>query len=170
MGSNSVEERILAPSTHVPTVFRMALVAIAAAVAVPFSMPEAAQAQSACELYRITGYVRGHFNPWTYDGTSVWTREPIAAASWNLPINSRVSVQGLGSFRIADRGGRLGLRHIDILVDTVQQARSITGWRSVCVLEIGKGRTPFVRKPPAPQPPTNRGVPLPVGPTTTTPR
>lgn len=99
--------------------------------------PATSLAQSSCETYRITGYVRGHHSPWTYDGTSVWTSEAIAAASWNVPINSIVHVDGLGSFRIADRGGGLGTRHIDILVDSVAEARALTGWRSVCILKSG---------------------------------
>jgi 3D (Asp-Asp-Asp) domain-containing protein len=86
-----------------------------------------------CEPYQITGYVRGAHSPWTYDGTSVWTREPIAAASWNVPLGAEVEVDGLGRFRVADRGGGLGPRHIDILVDTVAQAHALTGERLVCV-------------------------------------
>lgn len=79
--------------------------------------------------YRVTGYVRGHHSPWTYDGTSVWTREKVVAASWNLPIGTRVRVEGLDfEYRVADRGGGLESRHIDVLVDSVQVAYAIEGW------------------------------------------
>jgi 3D (Asp-Asp-Asp) domain-containing protein len=100
--------------------------------------PGVSHAQAAsCEMYRITGYVRGADTPRTYDGTSVWTKERIVAASWNVPINSVVQVQGLGTYRVADRGGRLGKRHIDILVNSKAEAFSVTGWRPVCLLKSG---------------------------------
>jgi 3D (Asp-Asp-Asp) domain-containing protein len=106
--------------------------------ALAFWQPEVSHAQAAsCEMYRITGYVRGKGNPRTYDGTSVWTKEPIVAASWNVPINSVIQVRGLGAFRVADRGGKLGKRHIDVLVNSKAEAYSITGWRPVCVLKSG---------------------------------
>lgn len=87
-----------------------------------------------CETYRITGYVRGHGSGRTYDGTSVWTSEAIAAASWNVPIGARVQVENLGTFRVADRGGGLSSRHIDVLVDSAAEAYALTGSRRVCVL------------------------------------
>jgi 3D (Asp-Asp-Asp) domain-containing protein len=93
-------------------------------------------------MYRITGYVRGAFSPWTYDGTSVWTTEPIAAASWNVPVDSIVQVQGLGQYRVADRGSKLEQRHIDILVNSKAEAYSLTGWRPVCVLKFGNPSSP----------------------------
>jgi 3D (Asp-Asp-Asp) domain-containing protein len=106
--------------------------------AASFWQPEPTYAQAAsCEMYRITGYVRGADSPWTYDGTSVWTTEPVVAASWNVPINSIVQVQGLGRYRVADRGGKLQRRHIDILVNSKAEAYSLTGWRPVCVLKSG---------------------------------
>jgi 3D (Asp-Asp-Asp) domain-containing protein len=117
---------------------RVAGVAWAIVAALVLSQPGVSHAQAAsCETYRITGYVRGAFSPWTYDGTSVWTAEPIVAASWNVPINSVVQVQGLGAFRVADRGGRLAERHIDVLVNSKADAYSLTGWRSVCMLKYG---------------------------------
>jgi hypothetical protein len=67
----------------------------------------------------------------------VWTSEPIVAASWNVPINSMVRVQGLGTYRVADRGGKLARRHIDVLVNSKAEAFSITGYRRVCVLKWG---------------------------------
>lgn len=92
----------------------------------------AAPAEQVCEKYWVTGYVRGHHSPWTADGTSVWTREPIAAASYNVPMGSSVEVIGLGTFRVADRG-RLQARQVDVLVDTVSEAHALTGYYTVCV-------------------------------------
>jgi 3D (Asp-Asp-Asp) domain-containing protein len=94
------------------------------------------------EAYRITGYVRGHGNPWTYDGTSVWSREKIAAGSWNLPLGTVVSVEGLDFlYRIADRG-RLFARHVDVLVDSVPEAYALETWvggkfARVCIMNWG---------------------------------
>lgn len=90
----------------------------------------------ACEPYTITGYVRGADSPWTADGTSVWTREDIAAGSYNLPFDTIVQVQfpwGPAEYRIADRG-RLNVRHIDILLDTRSEAFAITSTRIVCIV------------------------------------
>lgn len=101
-------------------------------LAAAYSLVRTAHAEQ-CEVYRITGYVRGAHSAWTYDGTSVWTRERIVAASWNVPLDAEVEVQGLGRYRVADRGGGLGARHIDILVDTVAEAYALTGERTVCV-------------------------------------
>jgi 3D (Asp-Asp-Asp) domain-containing protein len=79
--------------------------------------------------YRITGYVRGHHSPWTADGTSVWTREKVVAASWNLPFGTMVRVEGLDyAYRVADRGGGLEGRHIDVLVDSVAIAYKLEEW------------------------------------------
>lgn len=108
----------------------MTMVLAAAMLLMPFQ-------QSQCEEYRITGYVRGAHSPWTSDGTSVWTREAVAAASYNVPMGWRVQVAGIGTFRVADRGGGLGARHIDILVDSYSEAYSLTGMRSTCVLPPG---------------------------------
>lgn len=90
-----------------------------------------------CEQYTITGYVRGHGNPYTANSVSVWTREWIAAGSYNLPFGTVVQVQfpsGPAEYRIEDRGGGLGSRHIDILTDTVSEALSLTSTRTVCII------------------------------------
>ncbi|MFN0071564.1 MAG: 3D domain-containing protein [Chloroflexota bacterium] len=121
--------------------FHLARAACALLLGLIFWQPGLAHAQAtACETYRITGYVRGAHSPWTYDGTSVWTQEPIAAASWNVPINSVVQVEGTGVFRVADRGGGLSARHIDILVNSRAEALAITGWRQVCMLKSGHAK------------------------------
>ena len=122
---------------------RTAAAVCALLVAFSYWQPDVTHAQAeSCEMYRITGYVRGAFSPWTYDGTSVWTTEPIAAASWNVPVDSIVQVQGLGQYRVADRGSKLEQRHIDILVNSKAEAYSLTGWRPVCVLKFGNPRSP----------------------------
>lgn len=88
---------------------------------------------------RVTGYVRGHHSPWTYDGTSIWTSEPIAAASWNFPLGWMVEVDELGTFRIADRGGGLGSSGwIDVAVSSEAEAFSVTSVRRVCVYPPGE--------------------------------
>lgn len=88
-----------------------------------------------CEKYTITGYVRGHHSNFTANGTSVWTRDYVAAGSYNLPFGTIVQVQfpsGPGEYRIVDRG-HLNNRHIDILVDTVGEALALTNTLTVCV-------------------------------------
>lgn len=83
---------------------------------------------------RITGYVRGAHSPWTYDGTSIWTEEPIAAASWDIPIGAQVDVEGLGSYRVADRGGGLGgYGWIDIATWSRAEALGITRTARACI-------------------------------------
>jgi 3D (Asp-Asp-Asp) domain-containing protein len=93
--------------------------------------------------YRITGYTRTGGSPFTYDGTSVWTDEKVVAASENLPIGTLVQVRGLDyTYRVADRGGGLESRHIDVLVDSVSQAYQIEEWvggryAEVCIVRWG---------------------------------
>jgi 3D (Asp-Asp-Asp) domain-containing protein len=90
-------------------------------------------ALSDCEEYVITGYVRTapYHSSRTYDGTPILTPEPIVAGSWNLPIGTVVQVEGLGRFRVADRG-HLGARHIDVAVWSDEEAYALTGIREVC--------------------------------------
>jgi 3D (Asp-Asp-Asp) domain-containing protein len=91
-------------------------------------------------MYRITGYVRTEFSPRTYDGTSILTEEHIAAGSWNLPLGTRVRVEGLDfTYRIADRGN-LETRHIDVAVWTAKEAYAIESYvggkyAQVCIVE-----------------------------------
>jgi nucleoid DNA-binding protein len=50
-------------------------------------------------------------------------------------MQSTVEIEGLGTFRVADRG-RLGNgspTHIDVAVSSNLEAYSVTGWRSICV-------------------------------------
>ena len=88
-----------------------------------------------CGKTRLTGYVRTEFSPWTFDGTSIYADEPIAAASWDVALGSLAEVEGLGVFRVADRG-RLGngtpTPWLDIAVWTRAEAYALTGYRNVC--------------------------------------
>jgi hypothetical protein len=86
-----------------------------------------------CQQARITGYVRTEHGTHTYDGTPIWTPEPIAAGSWNLPLGWYVDVDGLGSYRIADRGMLGSSGHVDIAVWTRAEAFALTSVRTICV-------------------------------------
>lgn len=91
-----------------------------------------------CAEFHVTGYVRGAHSPWTADGTSIWTDEPIAAASTDVPMGAVVAIDGLGVYRVADRGSGLGSsRWIDVAVDTRAEAYAATGTRTVCVFPPG---------------------------------
>lgn len=93
-----------------------------------------AQADAQCREMRITGYVRTDFSAATYDGTSIYTSEPIVAASWDIPIGHYVLIQGKGLYRVADRGSGLGSSGwIDIPAWTRGEALDLTGRRTVCV-------------------------------------
>lgn len=99
--------------------------------------PAPTRAEGWCSQAKITGYVRSEYGPFTYDGTSIWTPEPIAAASWNIPIDSMVEVEGLGTYRIADRGLLGSAGWIDVAVSSRAEAYAITGWRTICVTPPG---------------------------------
>ena len=94
------------------------------------------QGEPWCYQGRVTGYVKGEGNTHTYDGTSVFTDEPIAAAGWDIQLGSMVVVEDLGVYRVADRG-RLGPGHIDILVSSRAEAYALTSVRNVCVFPPG---------------------------------
>lgn len=89
---------------------------------------------NACFSSRITGYVRTEFSSHTADGTPIWTPEAIAAAGYAIPLGSYVSVEDLGTYRIADRG-HLGPYDIDIAVWTRAEAYAITRTAVVCIRE-----------------------------------
>jgi len=95
-------------------------------------------AQSWCSEMRVTGYVRGAHSPYTFDGTSIYTDEPIAAASWDIPLQSMVAVFGAGTFRVADRGSGLGSAGwVDVAVWSRDEAYALTSVRRVCVTPPG---------------------------------
>ena len=86
----------------------------------------------------VTGYLRSAFSAHTYDGTPIMTEEPIIAASWDIPIDAHIWIDGLGTFRVADRGGGLGngwpQSWLDVPVWTLAEAYALTGQRRACRL------------------------------------
>lgn|SRR5262245_64769122 len=110
---------------------RLLSLALLACSALPVQAPPV---ERLCYPSRVTGYVRGAHSPWTYDGTSIWTPEPIAASAWDLPLNSLVWIEDVGTVRIADRGGGLGAAGwIDVAVWSHAEAVALTGMRTICV-------------------------------------
>jgi 3D (Asp-Asp-Asp) domain-containing protein len=95
-----------------------------------------ALAFSQCERYTITAYSIEDFPGRTYDGTPTrGNAGVIAAGSWNLPIGTIVEVEGVGVYRIADRG-RLGNRHLDLLFQSTREALNFgRQTRMVCIVE-----------------------------------
>jgi 3D (Asp-Asp-Asp) domain-containing protein len=89
--------------------------------------------QSYCYDGFVTGYSRYDHSPRTYDGTPITSPEPIAGAGWSIPLNAVIEVEGLGQFRVADRGSGLGPSQIDIATWDRASAYALTGWRRVCV-------------------------------------
>ena len=88
-----------------------------------------------CGPATITGYVRTEYGPRTFDGTSIFTAEPIAAASWDVRMGSLAEIAGLGVYRIADRG-MLGsgepMPWVDVAVWSRSEALALTSVRRVC--------------------------------------
>jgi len=87
-----------------------------------------------CRSVWTTGYVRSEFSAHTYDGTSIYTDEPIAAASWDIPIGQHVVIKGLGRYRVADRGMLGSDGWIDVAVWSRSEAYAITGRREACIV------------------------------------
>jgi hypothetical protein len=107
-------------------------------------LPAEAPADAAwCGQATTTGYVRTDYGPHarTFDGTSILTAEPIAAASWDVRLGSIAVIDGVGSFRIADRGGGLGNGSprpwVDVAVWDRAEAHALTGIRRVCFRRPG---------------------------------
>jgi hypothetical protein len=98
-----------------------------------------ARAEGWCiEGARVTGYVRTEHGSHTYDGTSILSDEPIVAASWDIPLGWYADVEGLGRYRVADRGSGLGSAGwIDIAVWSRAEAFALTSVRRVCVVPPG---------------------------------
>lgn len=88
-----------------------------------------------CGPTKITGYSRLEYGPYTADGTPILTREPIAAASWDVRMGALADVPGVGTVRIADRG-MLGsgspMPWVDVAVWSRDDAFSLTSVRHVC--------------------------------------
>jgi 3D (Asp-Asp-Asp) domain-containing protein len=97
--------------------------------------PTSAPASDAgCRQMRITGYVRTAFSHYTWDGTSIYSDEPIVAASWDIPMGYYVQIDGLGTYRVADRGLLGSSGWVDVAVWSPDDAYALTGYRQVCVL------------------------------------
>lgn len=119
----------------------MTTLLLAATIALA-GLADAAPSESApddayCRTMRITGYSRYEYSGHTYDGTPILTGEPIVAASWDVPIDSTVEIEGLGTYRVADRGMLGSSGWIDVAVWSRADAFAITGWREVCVYPPG---------------------------------
>lgn len=85
------------------------------ALGVLVTTPSTALAQS-CQLAVVTAYASADYPGTTADGTPTRGNEgAIAAGGSNYTMGSYVSVEGLGSYRIADRG-RLAANQIDVLM------------------------------------------------------
>lgn len=89
-----------------------------------------------CGTTRITGYVRTDGNAHTYDGTHIYTDEHIVAASWDVQLDTLVTIDGLPHvYRVADRG-MLGNGYptpwVDVAVWTRSEAYELTGHRFAC--------------------------------------
>lgn len=83
--------------------------------------------------------MRTDYGPRTYDGTPITTSEPIAAGSWNLPLGWYVDVDGLGTYRIADRGALGSRGWVDLAVWSRSEAFALTSVRRICVYPPGGG-------------------------------
>jgi 3D (Asp-Asp-Asp) domain-containing protein len=106
---------------------------LCAAVLLASYAPEQ-HAAAYCRSVRVTGYVRSEFSPWTYDGTPISTDEPIAAASWDIPLGAHVVIEGLGRFRVADRGHLGSDGWVDVAVHSRSEAYALTGRYHACIV------------------------------------
>ncbi len=119
--------------------YRLALVlnvlviclALVMLIALAFMLLEPQPQVKAAECFtaRITAYVATGSRTANGEIPQPWVT--AAASDW-IPFNSYVEVEGLGTFRINDRG-HLGSRHIDVFVNTVREAYNVTSYREVCV-------------------------------------
>ncbi len=79
-------------------------------------------AQAGCSNATITAYSVEQYPGTTTDGTPTpGNAGVIAAASYNYPLGAYITVEGLGTYRVADRG-HLGSNHVDILVQSTREA------------------------------------------------
>lgn len=88
-----------------------------------------------CESYTITAYSIEQYPGITSSGISTQGNAGvIAAGSTNLPFGTHVDIEGVGVYRIADRG-HLGRRHVDILTQTTREALNFgRQTRTVCIV------------------------------------
>jgi 3D (Asp-Asp-Asp) domain-containing protein len=99
---------------------------LAACVVLGGGSPALAQGEpspdATCSLATITAYSVEQYPGRTADGTPTpGNVGVIAAASYNYALGSYVTVEGLGTYRVADRG-HLGRNHVDVLMQTTREA------------------------------------------------
>jgi 3D (Asp-Asp-Asp) domain-containing protein len=96
------------------------LVLIAVLLACTWSTAQAAPTDG-CQTATVTAYSQQQ-----YPGTGADTTYPVvgvtAAASTNIPLGTLVTVQGVGTYRITDRGQLGSTGWIDIFMATTREA------------------------------------------------
>lgn len=90
---------------------------------------------SPASIHWTSGYVRGHHSDHTADGTNIWNGEHLVATGPEYPFRTVLWIDGLGYYRVADRGSGVGVGHIDVLVDSEREAFAITSRRLACAVE-----------------------------------
>lgn len=115
-------------------VYAVALGGLLGLAATPDVVISPASTAGYCRSVWVTGYVRSEFSARTYDGTSIYTDEPIAAASVDIPIGQHVVIQDVGRFRVADRGHLGADGWVDVAVWTRSEAYALTGRRHACIV------------------------------------
>lgn len=96
-----------------------AILLLALSVALTNPVPSS---QQSCQVVTVTAYASQDYPGRTADGTrTIGNEGSIAAGGSNYPMGSYVSVEGLGVYRIADRG-HLAASQIDVLMTTHAEA------------------------------------------------
>lgn len=92
-----------------------------------------------CANYYTTGYTSQEFPGRTFDGTlTIGNEWSLVSTDPNvIPLQSSVWIDGEPEwqntvFRAADTGGGIKGYKIDVLVRTLREAYSITGYRQAC--------------------------------------
>jgi 3D (Asp-Asp-Asp) domain-containing protein len=95
--------------------------------------PSTLLGQEACSQATITAFSVEQYPGLTADGTPTHGNVgAIVAASHNYALGSTLTIDGLGTYRVADRG-HLGPNHVDVLMQTTAEARQFgRQTRQVC--------------------------------------
>lgn len=94
-----------------------------------------------CQTFTITAYSVEQFPGRTYSGLSTQGQAGVIAAegrpgSHHFAIGTWIDIDGVGVYRVEDRGGGLIGRHVDILMATTREALNFgRQQRTVCVAE-----------------------------------
>ncbi len=82
------------------------------------------------EIYTVTGYSLNDSSQGTNDTCAVglnletWSELPVVAVDPEvIPLYSVIEIEGLGGFIAADTGGLITGRHIDVLMDSKEEAQ-----------------------------------------------